>query len=44
MFFALRLLEILQGKETAQKVADAFLIPLIEQENGFCPSAIKNES
>ncbi|MDR1731101.1 MAG: DJ-1/PfpI family protein [Synergistaceae bacterium] len=28
-FFALRLLEILQGEETAKKVAEAFLIPLL---------------
>lgn len=29
IFFALELLQILQGKETAQKVGDAFLVPLI---------------
>ena len=29
MFFALRILEILQGKEIAQKVAEDFLVPLI---------------
>lgn len=29
IFFALKLLEILRGKETAQKVGDAFLVPLI---------------
>lgn len=29
VFFALKLLEILQGKEAAQKVGDAFLVPLI---------------
>jgi len=29
MFFALRILEILQGKETAQKVAEDFMVPLI---------------
>ena len=29
VFFALKILEILQGKEIAQKVADAFLVPLI---------------
>ncbi|MDR1875867.1 MAG: DJ-1/PfpI family protein [Synergistaceae bacterium] len=33
MFFALRLLEILQGKEIAQKVSDAFLVPLIDARN-----------
>jgi 4-methyl-5(b-hydroxyethyl)-thiazole monophosphate biosynthesis len=29
VFFALRLLEILQGEETAEKVGEAFLVPLI---------------
>ena len=29
VFFALRLVEILQGKEMAQKVGEAFLVPLI---------------
>ena len=32
MFFALRIVEVLQGRETAQKVADAFLLPLITKE------------
>ena len=30
VFFALKLLEILQGPETAKNVADAFLVPLIQ--------------
>ena len=33
MFFALRLVEILRGKGTAQKVAEAFLVPLIAQRS-----------
>ncbi len=35
IFFALKLLEILQGKETAQKVGDAFLVPLIAHGPGY---------
>ncbi|MDR2136709.1 MAG: DJ-1/PfpI family protein [Synergistaceae bacterium] len=31
VFFALRILEILRDKETAQKVAKAFLVPLIQK-------------
>ena len=30
VFFALKLLEILKGKDVAQKVGDAFLVPLIQ--------------
>ena len=32
MFFALRIVEILQGKKAAQKTAEAFLVPLLVKE------------
>ena len=35
MFFALKLVEILKGKDVAQKVGDAFLVPLISHDHSF---------